>query len=144
MYNVYSKAEYFFLKALPGIYPGRCRRGMVGAIVLLSVLWAGYSVAQPLSYIYIQGDKNTPFYVKMDGQMQPRYGKNHCIISSLRAGQVSIEILFQQNEFPAEKFTIDVPENGSKGFLLDKHDSGFVLYDLRNKNFIKPVSGEVK
>ena len=70
--------------------------------------------------------------------MQPRYGKNHCIISSLTAGKTNIEILFQQNAFPAEQFTIDVPENGYKGYMLDKKENGFALYDLKTKTYLKP------
>lgn len=133
MFNIYSKAQYFIHKALPF-------RGW-GFILFTALCVKGVS-AQPLSYIYIQGDKHTPFYVKMNGQMQPRYGKNHCIISSLKAGQVAIEVLFQQNGFPAEKFTIDVPENGSRGFLLDRQGDGFALYDLKTKSYIKPEEGK--
>ena len=28
--------------------------------------------AQKWSYVYIQGDKEIPFYVKLEGEMQPR------------------------------------------------------------------------
>ena len=94
---------------------------------------------QPYSYIYIQGDKTTPFYVKMEGKMQPRYGKNYCIISELTPGTVNIEILFQQNVYPSEKFTIEVPANGARGFLLDKHKDGYALYDLQKKDYIMPA-----
>jgi hypothetical protein len=113
-------------------------------IAVCSILCFTDVVAQPYSYIYIQGDKTTPFYVKMEGQMQPRYGKNHCIISDLAAGPLNIEILFQQNAFPAEKFTIEVPENRGMGFMLDKQADGFVLYDLQKKIYIKPVNEGTK
>ena len=130
MFNIYSKTKYLFRQCVPF--------RALGFIVWSFVLFAGQLVAQPYSYIYIQGDKITPFYVKLDGQMQPRYGKNHCIVPMLKAGPVGIEILFQQNEYPAEKFTIDVPGSGPVGFLLDKQDSGYVLYDLKKKNYLKP------
>src|ERR1039457_5924954 len=83
--------------------------------------------AHDYSYVYIQGDKVTPFYVKMEGVMMPRYGKNYCILSELMPGPIHIEILFQQNIFPHQKFTIQVPENGYRGFLLNKQEHGFVL-----------------
>ena len=95
-------------------------------------------VAQPFSYVYIQGDKITPFYVKLEGKMMPRYGKNHCIISELGPGTIDIEVLFQQNSLPPRKFTIDVPENGALGFLLDKQGSGFALYDLQTRKYLMP------
>jgi hypothetical protein len=93
---------------------------------------------QPLSYIYIQGDKNVPFYVKMEGKMQPRYGKNHCIISELRPGPIQIEVLFQQRVLPSQKFTIQVPENGYRGLLLNKQADTFALYDLQQKKYLGP------
>ncbi len=95
-------------------------------------------LAQSFSYIYIQGDKVTPFYVKMDGQMMPRYGKNYCILSELVPGPIHIEILFQQRMFPPKKFTIDVPENGYRGFLINKKEQGFDLYDLQQKSYLEP------
>ena len=103
------------------------------------LVWAATVTAQPFSYVYIQGDKLTPFYVKMEGQMLPRYGKNYCIISELVPGPIHIEILFQQRVLPSQKFTVDVPENGYRGFLLNKKDHGFDLYDLQEKKYIEPV-----
>jgi len=76
----------------------------------------------------------------MEGIMMPRYGKNYCILSELKAGPVHIEILFQQNIYPSQKFTIMVPEGGYRGFLLDRKDSSFVLYDLQQKRYL--ASGE--
>ena len=96
----------------------------------------GRLAAQPFSYIYIQGDKTIPFYVKVEGKMQARYGKNYCIIPQLKAGPVHIDILFQQNVLPSQSFTIDVPENGSRGFLLDKQKDGYALYDLQTKKYL--------
>jgi hypothetical protein len=86
---------------------------------------------ETFSYLYIQGDKQTPFYVKLEGEMQPRFGKNYCIVPQLAAGPTNIEILFQQNAFPPQKFTVLIPEAGSRGFLLVKKEEGFSLYDLQ-------------
>ena len=104
-------------------------------------LVAGTAAAQPFSYVYIQGDKTTPFYVKMEGKMMPRYGKNYCILSELSGGLIHIEIMFQQNIFPSQKFTIQVPENGYRGFLLNRQAQGFALYDLQQKKYIDTVEG---
>ena len=90
------------------------------------------------SYVYIQGDKQTPFYVKLDGEMQPRYGKNYCIIPQLAPGTLQLEILFQQNEYPPEKFTIKVPANGYRGFMLTKKDGAYALYDLQQRFYLPP------
>lgn len=79
-----------------------------------------------------------PFYVKLEGKMQPRYGKNHCIIAELDPGTIHIEILFQQRILPSQKFTIQVPEHGCRGFLLNKQGSSYALYDLQQKKYLAP------
>jgi hypothetical protein len=109
------------------------RRVFIAPLVLLLITQAS---AQPFSYVYIQGDKNTPFYVKLEGQMMPRYGKNYCILSELSPGLIHIEILFQQHAFHPKKFTIRVPENGYRGLMLCKQDTTFVFYDLLAKKYL--------
>ncbi len=105
--------------------------------ILLIVLMSFRTMAQGFSYVYIQGDKETPFYVKMEDQMQPRYGKDYCIISQLAPGPINVTILFQQNAYPPQKYTIVVPEDGYRGFLLVKKGETFSLYDLQ-QNFYLP------
>jgi hypothetical protein len=113
-------------------------RGLACLLVCFFVVFTD-TLAQPFSYVYIQGDKTTPFYVKMEGKMMPRYGKNYSILSELSGGPIHIEILFQQHVFPPQKFTIQVPENGCRGFLLNKLEHGFALYDLQQKKYIDTV-----
>ena len=108
---------------------------------LLSLLGFARVNAQQLAYIYIQGDKQTPFYVKLEGAMQERYGKNYCILSQMAPGPAHLEILFQQNVFPAQSFTIQVPEGGSRGFMLVQKDGAFSLYDLQ-QNFYLPAGNK--
>lgn len=74
--------------------------------------------------------------------MMPRYGKNYCILSELSAGTARIEILFEQNKFPAQKFTINVPENSGRGFILHKDNNAFTLYDLQQKKYL-PATGDL-
>lgn len=107
------------------------------AIMLLST--ACTKVAAQSSYLYIQGDKTIPFYVKVDSVMQPRYGKNYCIAPKLTAGKHNIAILFQQNAYPAQYYTVDIPENGQKGFLLNRQGDDFSLYDLATKTILNPA-----
>ena len=111
------------------------------ATLLCSLLFFIQAAAQSFSYVYIQGDKETPFYVKLEGKMMPRYGKNYCILSELSGGTIHIEVLFQQHAYPPQKFTIKVPENGYRGFLLNKQGDSFALYDLQQKKYM-PQFGE--
>jgi hypothetical protein len=111
-------------------------RRSLTALVLCLCFVQGW--AQPFSYVYIQGDKETPFYVKLEGVMMPRYGKNYCILSELSPGTKHIEILFQQHAFRPQKFTIEVPENGYRGLMMERKDTSFVLYDLLQKKYLPP------
>ena len=113
-------------------------RRILLAFLLLLTPFCQIVQAQGWSYIYIQGDKQVPFYVKLEGEMLPRYSKNYCIIPQLEAGTVNIEILFQQNVYPAQRFQIKVPEDGYRGFLLTRKDAGFALYDLQQHTYLMP------
>lgn len=94
--------------------------------------------AQGFSYVYIQGDKKTPIYVKVEGEMLPRYGKNYALISRLAPGPLNIDILFQQNEHPPMHFTVLVPENGKRAFMVNKKEGAFCLYDLEQNFYLRP------
>ena len=96
------------------------------------------SLGQDFSYVYIQGDKKTPLYVKVEGEMAPRYGKNYALLSRLAPGPLNIDILFQQNEYPPLHFTVLVPENGKRAFMIHKKGETFTLYDLEQHFDLKP------
>ena len=105
-------------------------------LLILLLCGAAQLKAQSFSYLYIQGDKKTPFYVKLEGEMQPRYGKNYCILPELAPGPIHLEILFQQNAYPAQQFTVLIPENSSRGFLLTQKEGVFSLYDLQQQFYL--------
>ena len=105
--------------------------------VLLLTGMSFLSFGYDYSYIYIQGDLETPFYVKLEGQMLPRLGKNYCIIPNLDTGIIHVQILFQQNAYPEQEFAIRVPEAGARGFALQKiNDRQFALHDLQSGNYL--------
>lgn len=106
-------------------------------LVLTLLFGAGNpAFAQRFSYVYLQSDKETPIYVKLEGEMLPRYGQHYSLISRLAPGAVNVEVLFQQNKFPPQKFVILVPENGQRSLLLTHRDEGWALYDLRQGFYI--------
>jgi len=106
-------------------------------LLALTIFLSSGAFAQIFSYVYIQGDKKTPFYVKREGVMMPRYGKDYCILSELQEGPMHIEVLFQQHAFPPQKFTIMVPEHGFRGLMLDRQGDHFVLYDFQKKRYLE-------
>lgn len=104
--------------------------------IILAMCCLAKLQAQQLAYVYIQGDKQTPFYVKLEGTMMERYGKNYCILPQMAPGPANIEILFQQNTIPSRKFTILVPEGSSRGFLITSRNGQYSLYDLRQHFYL--------
>lgn len=107
-------------------------------VALLLLLCPLLVQAQGFSYVYIQGDKKTPIYTKVEGVMMPRYGKNYALLSRLAPGPLNIEILFQQNEFPPLTFTILVPENGKRAFVLSRKGDEYSLFDVEQNFYLKP------
>lgn len=107
-------------------------------LFLCVMLLAGdKALAGGYAYIYIEGDKQTPFYVKLEGQMMPRLGMNYSILPNLDKGATKIDILFQQNKYPAQEFMVLVPETGSRGFILERiNDKQFALKDLQTGAYL--------
>lgn len=89
--------------------------------------------------MYIQGDGTLPFYIKLDGSMQPRYGPNHCIITGVTNGLHQLEILFQQNKHEPVYFNVTMNEDTALAYLLYERENIFTLYDLNSKNYIQPT-----
>lgn len=94
--------------------------------------------AQTAAYLYIQGDKEKPFYVKVNGVMSNRYGKNYCIFPQLKAGTAKVEILYEQNTIPSQEYAILIPNDGFRAFLLAKKDGNYALYDIHQQFYLKP------
>ncbi|RQO31279.1 hypothetical protein DBR32_04740 [Taibaiella sp. KBW10] len=89
------------------------------------------------AFVYIQGDKQTPIYVKMEGEMQARYSKDFAILNGLAAGPLHLEVLFQQNAYPAQKFILNIAPSGQRSLVLKKlNNTQFALYDLNNGHYI--------
>lgn len=122
-------------------FAGFFRNSRVVILIVILLCIAGMAQAQRFSYVYIQGDKQLPFYVRLDGEMLPRYSKNYYILPQLAAGSLKIEILFQQNEHPPLPFTIQVPDDGFRGFLLTRQDNTFALFDIAQRFYLMPGSG---
>ena len=117
------------------------RRYLFLLLLFAAITGSFRSSAESFSYIYIEGD-GVPFYVKFEGDMQPRYGKNYCIIPKLIAGPVHVQILFQQNIFPPQEYIIRVPDSGSRSFRLTKTAGAYSLYDIQQHFYLPPGNKE--
>jgi hypothetical protein len=102
-------------------------------LILLSMFFVLSLLAQDRNdaVVYIQSDKSIPFYVKMEGQMMERFSKHYVILNNLASGPLHLEILFQQNQYPAQKFVLNVAPSAQRSLVLQKvSDQKFALYDV--------------
>jgi Domain of unknown function (DUF4476) len=91
-------------------------------------------------YVYIQSDGGQLFYIRENGRLLSSSSAGYVIIPQLLAGKNQIIIGFPRNEFPEQKFDIDI-NNIDKGYLLKQNGSQeFVLYNLVNYAMLKPVA----
>ncbi len=90
------------------------------------------------AYIYIQGDKSIPFYVRIGKTMCPRYGKNYSLITGLGEGNTQIEILFQQRTYPSVFYTITIHNGDARALYLQKQGENFILKDLKTGYIFTP------
>lgn len=113
------------------------KNSFIAILVLIFSVFASQSLNAQNSYFYIEGDLETPIYVKVEGMMMERLGKNFCIIPNLAAGATTFEILFEKNKYPSQTFILNVPENAERGFVLSQIEPGvFALFDMQQKRFI--------
>lgn len=105
--------------------------------LILLTCWGSEALGQNFSYVYIQGDKKVPIYVKVEEMMLPRLGKNYALISQLAPGPMHIEVLFQQNEYEPASFHILVPENGKRAFVISRKDNQTLLFDVEQNFYLK-------
>lgn len=88
-------------------------------------------------YVYIQGDKQIPFVVAVEGYSLPKLGQHYCIIPNLEPGEANITITFQSSDYPIHKFKIKIPEHSSRGFILTKvSDKTYALFDMQTQAYI--------
>lgn len=106
-------------------------------ILLPILLGATVKTVKAQSYLYIQSDKSTPIYVKVNGVMQQRYSKYYCIAANLKPGKTTIEILFQQNIFSPQTFIVNIPENGKVGYMLTRNGDIFALAETGTNNKVE-------
>jgi hypothetical protein len=111
-----------------------------GRLLLFSfLLFAATRVAaQGKSLIFIQGDKELPFYVTVNGEMVSRFYKNHVVITKLKGGSYDLQILFEQNKHTPVHYSVSVSDSSTIRFYLCTHNGGYALYDLEKKTYLAP------
>lgn len=89
--------------------------------------------AQDASYfVYIQHEKQLPFYVKLEGKMLSSSVKGYVILPKLPQGKVPVTIGFPKSEAPEQSYVLRLTGQRDYGFLLkNTGDNDYALYDLQ-------------
>lgn len=98
------------------------------------------AIAQENHFIYLQTENNQLFYVKLNGKVVSSSSAGYLILPALPDGPLQLTIGFPRNEFPEEKFDLQIA-NQNKGFLLkNMNDKGWVLFNLQSLAIIENTS----
>ena len=110
---------------------------IIPLVIVLIFLPASF-YAQEKNFIYIQSEKNQPFYVILNNKTNSSSLRGYLILPQIRLGKHLLIIGFPKNIFPEQQFVIDVTED--KGYSLKRNSSnGWQLFDLNNFTLINPV-----
>ncbi|RPE14275.1 DUF4476 domain-containing protein [Chitinophaga lutea] len=104
----------------------------------------GLAAQDPSYFVYIQHEKQQPFYVKLNGKLLSSSPKGYVILPRLHAGKVPVTIGFPKNEGPEQQYVIRLTGKRDYGFLLKgTGEKDYALYDLQTFATLKAAGGPV-
>ncbi|MBO9152174.1 DUF4476 domain-containing protein [Chitinophaga sp. GCM10012297] len=103
---------------------------------------SGLSAQDPSYFVYIQHEKQQPFYVKIDGKLLSSSQKGYVILPKLQAGKVPVTVGFPKSEAPEQQFVIRLNGSRDYGYLLkNTGEKEYALYDLQTFATLKSGGG---
>lgn len=102
--------------------------------MLIGCLLLFVSTKAQVAYIYIEGPRNIPFQVSVEGKQDIVQGNNYAILSFAETGVKNISISGADGQFETQRFKILVQKYAIYGFQLVKSsESKYYLLDLVNE-----------
>lgn len=93
-------------------------------------------LAQQKHFLYIQGENQQPFYLKMEGVIYSSSATGYIIVPRLEKGTVELTIGFPRAQWPEQAFTINVQSD--KGLVLkNNQDKFWVMQDLQTQSVME-------
>ncbi|MBK7763924.1 MAG: DUF4476 domain-containing protein [Bacteroidetes bacterium] len=103
-------------------------------ILFACCLFLFASANAQVAYIYIEGPRNIPFQVLVEGKQDLVQGTNYAILSFIETGVKNISIRGADGQFETQRFKILVQKNAVYGFQMVKStESKYYLLDLVNE-----------
>jgi hypothetical protein len=92
--------------------------------------------SQKVYFLYLQTEREQPFFIKMNEKVQSSTGAGYLILSKLADSTYSFSIGFPQNKWPEQKFSVAL-KGKDHGFLIkDFGEKGWGLFDLQTLSII--------
>lgn len=93
-------------------------------------------MAQQKHFLYIQGENQQAFYVKMEGVIYSSSASGFIIIPRLENGVVDMTIGFPKAQWPEHSFSIEI-KSADKGLILKNGlDKGWFMQDLQTQEML--------
>jgi hypothetical protein len=108
---------------------------LVLSIVFALVSFVSFS--QKVYFIYLQSETEQPFSIKLNSKIHSSTPSGYLILSKLHDSTYSFTVVFPQNKWPEQTFSIAVNKK-DHGFLLKNFgEKGWGLFDLNNLSVIQ-------
>ncbi len=109
-------------------------------LIAIFVCACAIANAQKVSFIYLQSENGSPFFVKMQDKVFSSSSAGYLILSDLKEGNYSFSVGAPGNKIPETKFIVAIVNNKDRGFLLKNFENGLSLFDLQTLEVIKSTA----
>lgn len=100
--------------------------------------------AQQKYFLYVQGENQQPFYVKMEGVIFSSSASGFILLPRLGNGVVDLIIGFPRAQWPEYSFSIEM-KSADRGLILkNEQNKGWNLYDLQSNQIMQGVQLQTK
>jgi Domain of unknown function (DUF4476) len=121
-----------------------CSVNVKRIFLIFAILWfAVKTQAQQIHFVYLQTENGQPFYVKLNNKVTSSTGAGYLILPKLTDGAYDLEIGFPKNEFPPERYHINVDKENLGYLIKNLGDKGWSLFDLQSLALVPGSSGSV-
>ncbi len=110
-----------------------------GFIVLVLILCvSNLKAQQEKHFVFIQSENKQPYYINLNGQTYNSTKSGYTIISQLLAGKYYFTISFPKNQYPEQKFIVDINMNDrGTGYSLKQFaEKGWGLFNILDYSII--------
>ncbi len=131
-------AQPFQLSSFVNMMKSSLSRYLAMTCILMLVWFNG--AAQQEYFIFLQSDRQQPFYVRVGEKIYSSSAAGHLVVSGLRDSTYSLYIGFPKNQYPEMEFVIPVSKKDQGFQLKDMGDKGWNLFNFLTLQLLKPKS----